>query len=221
MKENNPAISSPLGECVFLMPEGYEDENYFPSLIKNADPVITELYKSGKEASVSVTPQQYNSVSFCGEHALVAVRIPDGEAVIAPSRFEDCIFLRSITIPDSVELIEKYAFMSCESLEELILPDGLRVVRECSFACCKGLKELVFPDGTEEIDAEAMKGCDSLERLSVPASVKSFKEITFAFLPSLKEICFRGSREQWERIFVPARVPLRNKRDIVIVFDKE
>lgn len=221
MKENNPVISSPLGECVFLMPEGYEDENYFPSLIKDAEPGITELYKSGKETFVSVTPQQFNSACFCGEHALVAVRIPDGETVIAPSRFEDCISLRSITIPGSVELIEKYAFMSCESLEELILPDGLRAVRESSFACCKRLKELVFPDGTEEIDTEALKGCDSLERLSVPASVKSFKEITYVFLPSLKEICFRGSREQWERIFVPIRVPVRNKRDIVIVFDKE
>ena len=99
-----------------------------------------------------------------------SIVIADGTVSIAPSAFEDCTRLSSITIPKSVLNIGCKAFKGCTSLTSVSIPEGVTSIGSSAFSGCTGLVSVTIPEGVTSIESSAFYDCN-LTEISIPNSV--------------------------------------------------
>ena len=154
-----------------------------------------------------------NDVLYIGNHLIKAketlngaYEIKKGTLSVAPSAFEDCTSLSSITIPDSVTSIGSEAFLRSSSLSYISVGsanknycsvDGVLFNKAKTELMCypaqKSGVSYTIPNGVTSIDNYAFYNCSSLNSINIPNSVTRIGDYIFAYCENLTSIAIPDS----------------------------
>ena len=99
-------------------------------------------------------------------------------------------------IPDSAY----YAVEFSDS--NLIIPNNITEIGVCAFCVCTSFKSVTIPDGVTTIRYRAFSDCTALTSMTIPDSVTRIEEGAFYGCDSLKDVYYKGTKEQWEKIYI-------------------
>ena len=177
-----------------------------PSYVKQKD---EEWYyaKSGEAGAYSVA--SIGEYGFVGCEKITSVIIPNSVLVIDRYAFYSCKGLKSVSMTDSVTEVRKSAFLCCDKLEKINFSKNLINLEDSAFSYCFAIKNVDLSVCTKltSIIRGTFWGCSMLEVLSLPASVNSMGKDIFVECDNLKTINYGGTREQWDKMSVDARLP--------------
>ncbi|MDE5762389.1 MAG: leucine-rich repeat protein [Bacteroidales bacterium] len=140
-------------------------------------------------SGTSISTPLYNSKVFVympktyrGEYA-----IPDGIQSIAPSAFEGCRSLTSVTIPNSVTSIRDYAFSYFTGLTSVTIPESVTYIGEYAFQDCSNLTSVTIPESVTTIRRGVFVRT-GLTSVTIPNSVTSIGDFAFLHCTGLTSV---------------------------------
>ena len=116
-----------------------------------------------------------------------SVHMPYFEKSIAPSAFEDCIYLKSFSAPQMLAHIRNRSFKGCTSLEVINLPEMKGNIRTRAFEGCTNLEKVKCPNMTGYLEDSVFYGCTSLNTVILSLNGKMDRYI-FANCDALNSI---------------------------------
>ena len=178
--------------------------------------------------------------AFSGCGRLKEIEIPNGVNSIGMYAFTKCWQLKKITFPETLERIERgafqdtalksvripgkvksimpYAFYNCRDLKEVIIDQpwntenrdwsGLAMIGEGAFAGDKELVKISIPEGYQAIGGNAFSECWFLNEITLPSTMKYLDPYA---LPWVNTIHFKGTREQWNTVFIDSCAFIESK----------
>ena len=180
-------------------------------VVFSKDGKTLRLFPGGRTGDYSIP----SSVTEIGPFAflfssLSSLSIPLNVRTIAPSSFEKCSSLRSLSIPGEWECSElfsssrpsirtvavaagsksiaDYAFSAFASLETVSVPDSVTNVGSCAFSGCASLATISLPAGVSRIGDSAFSGCESLSEFILPSDVSEIGDYAFYSCSALKSV---------------------------------
>ncbi len=125
--------------------------------------------------------------------AIVTMEIPAAieglpVSIIAPSAFEDCTSLQSVTIPDSVRKIGASAFCGCTALRSVTVPDTVTSMGGNVFGGCDSLTDAVIEAPLTSLPYGIFSGCDNLVNVTLPDTLTDISHLAFYNCESLTAI---------------------------------
>ena len=160
------------------------------------------LWGAGGINGISET-SEYGSVgagAYEGNRRLKVIRrdefddddFGDGDKIIFPHAFENCINLSWADLYDFVT-IGSNAFSGCSRLETVDLDDRLKRIGMRAFRYCGSLTSIRIPRQCESIEGEAFYGCSALREVTFsPDDMPRLEYGVFKNCTSLKAISISG-----------------------------
>lgn len=146
--------------------------------------------------SEGVTNVEWKSFSYCLN--LESIHIPTTVTWVAPSSFDGCSNLRSITVEkgnakyDSRNncnaIIETSNNTLVQGCANTIIPTEIKTIGSSAFEDQQVSDSLILPQGVKGIGHYAFSGCTGLRHITLPDSLEFFGTMTFAGCTNLQEI---------------------------------
>lgn len=146
--------------------------------------------------SEGVTNVEWKSFSYCLN--LESIHIPTTVTWVAPSSFDGCSNLRSITVEkgnakyDSRNncnaIIETSNNTLVQGCANTIIPTEIKTIGSSAFEDQQISDSLILPQGIKGIGHYAFRGCTGLRHITLPDSLEFFGTMTFAECTNLQEI---------------------------------
>ncbi len=112
----------------------------------------------------------------CGIEA-TEYAIPEGVETIAPSAFEFCNNLVTVTMPDSVVTIGDSAFYDCVNLTNVTFGAGLVTIEDYAFNTCVSLAAVSLPASLAYVGEGAFNNCHSVTVYDVAPENEMFASV--------------------------------------------
>lgn len=146
--------------------------------------------------SEGVTNVEWKSFSYCQN--LETIHIPTTVTWVAPSSFNGCSKLRSITVEkgnakyDSRNncnaIIETSINKLVQGCMNTKIPTETETIGSSAFEDQQVCDSIILPKGVKRIGNYAYRGCTGLRHITQPDSLEFFGSMTFAECTSLQEI---------------------------------
>ena len=136
-----------------------------------------------REGTTFIAPSAFQ---FCAN--LISISIPSSVTTIGERAFQSCDGLTNVVIPEGVTTIGNYAFLWSEGLTSVSIPSTLTIINRSTFAHCTSLTSVTIPEGVTSIGLSAFDGCTSLTSASIPSTVTSIDDEAFYGCSSLTSV---------------------------------
>lgn len=193
----------------------------FPSSIRSIGkgafydcPNLDEVYATNIEdwCKIKFEDTFSNPIFYAGKiyidgELATDITIPKGITKICDYAFVGCDTITNVVIPNSVISIGDSAFSGCSNLKNISIPNSVVDIEKGAFAYCSNLEEVEIPDGIEFIKNYTFADCEKLITIIIPQSVKKIGSSAFDSDYNLSNVLFKGSKSQWNSIFLSGGYP--------------
>ena len=88
-----------------------------------------------------------------------------------------------------------------KGIKSVVVLDGITSIGDNAFNYCRSLNKITLSDGITSIGDYALYNCD-LSEIELPESISSIGISEFGFHTDLQDIYYKGSKEQYDKIYV-------------------
>jgi len=138
--------------------------------------------------------------SFCENHNLESVILPENMKFLAPWAFIDCIGLTSVTFGSNLESIGASSFAQCMMIENIVIPKKVTEIDVEMFMNCTSLSGISIPEGVTTIMKFAFKECTALTNLDIPNSIRWIDDMAFTGCKALENVSYRGENYSYNAV---------------------
>lgn len=121
-----------------------------------------------------------------------AVRLANVSS-IAPSTFNNCYSLTSVTIPNSVTSMGSYSLGNCHALTNIAIPNSVIDIKGSIIQGCYALTSITIPNSVTNIIDSMCGNCQALTNIAIPNSVTSINNYSFQYCYRLTSIIIPNS----------------------------
>lgn len=136
------------------------------SYFSNATRVPPSLKRVEITGNAPIAPSAFEGCLYL-EEAIVAGQ----GASVGDRAFYGCVSLRVVSLSEGVSYLGNYAFGECGALESLTLPDTVKTLGNAVFYQCVSLRRLDLGANLGILGNAVFSGCSSLQTLVIPDSV--------------------------------------------------